>query len=557
VKGLQWFKNSSWQTGGWESPVGTLDVSSDGNTYSDTRVFAGTVCSVTSSDQPVPQVTCRPKVTVSSDIVAPGCSLQALEGYAELSRNGRYALSIGYQNTGSLVLYDLTSCQATPVALNGDLLSPTAPRQAVADTGVVLLRRNTSPNVLILRNHGVDKQYSIMPSQEADTASQSNLVAAITDSQAQHVIYAYFTTIGYTPAQWSLRMIDTATSQDISLLTIDLKGNYNHASYISVSADGARIVFLDPSGSAQVLMARSDGSGVGSLISQQVAGDVLTEAVISPDGTLAWVSDGLNRIIRINLQSGVIDEVVPRTPVINNWSSAFVPGSLVSIFGSGLADSSQTSTGNPLPRTLGGVTVEIRDAGSPSAPTSTVLEAPILSVAQTRIQFQIPFEAQQGSRVFVTSLSPFATGSLGVQDLQPSFLQVSPNYGFYGVHQDFRSLVTQQQPAAPGEIVHFYVSGIGPVSPPVATGYQASASPLSSVVQQVQCSMQNYYIGSIPMKVLFAGLAPGMVGIYQMDLQVPQQNSVVGLRSVGIACVGWQGAWANASGAASLFVSFQ
>ena len=58
-------------------------------------------------------------------------------------------------------------------------------------------------------------------------------------------------------------------------------------------------------------------------------------------------------------------------------------------------------------------------------------------------------------------------------------------------HEDFSDLITNQSPVRPGEKVHAYAVGLGAVTPAVATG------------------------------VLFAGLAPGMIGIYQIDIRMP------------------------------------
>jgi uncharacterized protein (TIGR03437 family) len=44
----------------------------------------------------------------------------------------------------------------------------------------------------------------------------------------------------------------------------------------------------------------------------------------------------------------------------------------------------------------------------------------------------------------------------------------------------------------------------------------ASANPLSKVVNQPTVTVE-----SLPSNILFAGLTPGFVGLYQIDFQVP------------------------------------
>jgi enamine deaminase RidA (YjgF/YER057c/UK114 family) len=111
-------------------------------------------------------------------------------------------------------------------------------------------------------------------------------------------------------------------------------------------------------------------------------------------------------------------------------------------------------------------------------------------------------------------------------------------------HQDFSGLITSNQPARPGEIIHLFASGLGPVTPPVPDGASAPATPLSRTVSPVTCGALDASGNSIPLTLLFAGLAPGMTGIYQLDVQLPSSlpagNAVqvrcgIGSNSGGIA----------------------
>jgi uncharacterized protein (TIGR03437 family) len=71
--------------------------------------------------------------------------------------------------------------------------------------------------------------------------------------------------------------------------------------------------------------------------------------------------------------------------------------------------------------------------------------------------------------------------------------------------------------AAPGSPLAVYATGLGVVDPPVATGAPASAVTLSKVTAEVTAT-----VGGQPATVLFAGLAPGYAGLYQVNLTVPQ-----------------------------------
>ena len=168
----------------------------------------------------------------------------------------------------------------------------------------------------------------------------------------------------------------------------------------------------------------------------------------------------------------------------------------------------------------------------------------MISVAPDIIRFQIPFEAPAGrTRITVTSLSPFSQAEFDtpVLEIEPRhiwFLDLGPRgvSGIKAIHQDFRSLVTLDHPAQPGEIVHFYAIGLGPVSRPVRTGQPAPSDPPATLLDPLTCSIWDQ-TGKVPIPVHFAGLAPGMSGIYQVSVGLPATfKFAAGLRYAGIGC---------------------
>jgi len=72
-------------------------------------------------------------------------------------------------------------------------------------------------------------------------------------------------------------------------------------------------------------------------------------------------------------------------------------------------------------------------------------------------------------------------------------------------------------PARPGDVIVIYCAGLGEVSPPVPAGAAAPATPLSLVTAKV-----SLVIGGREARVLFAGLAPGYAGLYQVNAIVPE-----------------------------------
>ena len=61
-----------------------------------------------------------------------------------------------------------------------------------------------------------------------------------------------------------------------------------------------------------------------------------------------------------------------------------------------------------------------------------------------------------------------------------------------------------------------YLVGLGATDNPVPSGQPALANPLSNVLVKPTVT-----VDSLPSNVIFAGLTPGFVGLYQIDFQVP------------------------------------
>ena len=202
-------------------------------------------------------------------------------------------------------------------------------------------------------------------------------------------------------------------------------------------------------------------------------------------------------------------------PVIVNAASflpGVCPGSIATIFGQNLTDVNGviSANGTPLPLELGGVSVYVNG-----------IQAPLYSVAyangEDQINFQVPFETDTGpgaAHVEVTSLGD-TTASLAVD----SFTEDPGIFIYNGyavaVHVD-GSLVNPADPASAGETIVVYTTGLGPVTIDVPDGYPPSSNPLAYTADPFQALVEGEQA-----QVLFSGLAPGFVGVYQLNLTLP------------------------------------
>jgi uncharacterized protein (TIGR03437 family) len=147
---------------------------------------------------------------------------------------------------------------------------------------------------------------------------------------------------------------------------------------------------------------------------------------------------------------------------------------------------------------------------------------------------QLPFDTPAGSANFVFDFGGGhqANVSSVVQDSAPEVLQyVQPFFtSIYAMafHAGTSTPADQTHPAVAGETLEMYGLGLGGVSPPVESGAAAPANPPAHALAIPQVK-----IGRQTANVTFAGLAPGQVGIYQVNVVVP-----VGLKS-GSQPVSW------------------
>lgn len=204
-------------------------------------------------------------------------------------------------------------------------------------------------------------------------------------------------------------------------------------------------------------------------------------------------------------------------PVVVNAASfepGISPGSLATVFGTDLTSVNGTiiANTNPLPLELGGVSVDVN--GVP---------APMYSVAFSNgfdvISFQVPLETPAGPSA--GEVDVFDQGDMTASLVADSFTE-DPGIFVYGEDDAIAvatadgSLIGPDNPAIAGEILALYTTGLGPVSITVDDGFAAPDSPPVFTVDPV-----NVFLAGEGCDILFSGLAPGFVGVYQINFRVP------------------------------------
>ena len=191
-------------------------------------------------------------------------------------------------------------------------------------------------------------------------------------------------------------------------------------------------------------------------------------------------------------------------------------GGFFSIFGAQLADGRQSAPRLPLPFNLGATRVQIGDR-----------EAPLFFAGDqgtfAQINGIVPYllipNTLQQIAVWRGSLrSPYL--DVAVAAAQPAVFTVTQSGSGQGIVVDGENPTVIAGPANPvprGRIVVIYCEGLGPANPALIAGQAAPADPPAVARNPVTVT-----IGGQPATVLFAGLTPGLAGLYQINVVVPE-----------------------------------
>jgi uncharacterized protein (TIGR03437 family) len=184
-------------------------------------------------------------------------------------------------------------------------------------------------------------------------------------------------------------------------------------------------------------------------------------------------------------------------PVVTSIASAasFAPGmaagALQAIQGVNLAGGQTTSAAYPWPTTLAGVQVLLNGSA-----------LPLTYVSDAQINLYVPQDAALGTGTLtvVTPSGARATAAVNVAAFEPGIFAG-------GVIHAGSTVSALTSPVQAGDFIEIYCTGLGPTQ--LAGAFQRTV-----LVPAV-------FIGAVPMQPAFSGLTPGLLGLYQVDVQVP------------------------------------
>jgi uncharacterized protein (TIGR03437 family) len=206
----------------------------------------------------------------------------------------------------------------------------------------------------------------------------------------------------------------------------------------------------------------------------------------------------------------------PSLQAVTNGASfaagTVAPGEIATIFGGNLTSSTGIQLVSSLPLLKAFVNVSVMINGS---------AAPLFAVdnvnGQQQINFQVPWEVASGSMASIivesngTSSAPLR---VPVSVAQPGIFAYSVDGMSFGaiLHSNYQ-LADAASPATAGETVLIYCTGLGAVSSLPGDGAAGNGQNTKSTASVT--------IGGVNATVSFSGLAPGFVGLYQVNAEVP------------------------------------
>ncbi|MBL8232948.1 MAG: beta-propeller fold lactonase family protein [Bryobacterales bacterium] len=238
---------------------------------------------------------------------------------------------------------------------------------------------------------------------------------------------------------------------------------------------------------------------------------------VDPTGTTAFLltTSGLS-VVPLEAVTPADRPVVTQNAIVNiaNQRTSLGQGSIVSIGGRNLAASASTSPTASLPLTLGGVCVTVNNR-----------PMPLISTSPSQISAQLPPDLVPGRYPIVVrnldrKASSLFPATVTIAKYAPAVL-MDPETKLPAIFKEDGSLVSKQNPTTRDERLTLYAIGLGPTKgAPIRPGEPTPESP-DAITDPVNVFFGDPRFRQAAVAVEWSGLAPGLIGIYQVRLYVP------------------------------------
>ncbi|MGH9844189.1 MAG: hypothetical protein ACREEM_36145 [Blastocatellia bacterium] len=255
---------------------------------------------------------------------------------------------------------------------------------------------------------------------------------------------------------------------------------------------------------------------------------VTTNIIMLPNGDMLFADTGNNRIRLLKRKSSTAP--VAAVSAASFAGNELAAEAIVAAFGEKLATGIQTSTGTPLPTSLLGSTVRIRDGAGGERP------APLFFVAPTQINLQIPPGTALGlAQLTVTGGDgTVSTGTANIAAVAPGLFTANASGQGIAAAVVLRVTASGQQSY---EAIARFDSATNTFAPiPIDLGPPTDQLFLilygTGFRFRSGLSTANATIGGTNADVLYVGLTDGLVGLDQANLRIPRTLAGSGLVDV-------------------------
>jgi len=380
--------------------------------------------------------------------------------------------------------------------------------------------------------HGIAPGPSGSPAGQAWVAGSSANVVTLVDLTTYRIL-ARIPVRGPTSVYYGC----VASSQDNAITCYDASLQPYKSISVPTPVDFALVPFVASTGTSLIYQGAqgqttfpgiNSAAGVAGFFAQDLGAFAL---VTSPETNRVWL-----------VQSAPAP-LVPAAPrdfsVVNGASFApdapVAPNSLASLFLTTGAVQNLLANSLPLPKALGGVSLRV--AGSLAYDSANSrwtysatgsVDAGLTYVGPSQINFQMPPGIAPGDSVPAQLQLPNGKTlltTLRLVSAAPGIFSILMNGQGQGavLNQDNSANGDPQRflgvkPAARGSVIQVFATGAGDTTPALAAGEAAPAGGNPLVLTKVQPTVT---IGGKNAKVLFSGMAPGFVGLWQINAEVP------------------------------------
>jgi uncharacterized protein (TIGR03437 family) len=294
----------------------------------------------------------------------------------------------------------------------------------------------------------------------------------------------------------------------------------------AVVVDSSQDIFVADGGNNRIRVVTPDGNiatvaGTGVALYNGDSGPALQMALNNPcglafdgSGDLLVADTGNNRVRMLSAAQVVVPPPGEVNTAFANAASllpgALAPGEIFTIYGSGIGPATGLSgalDSGMMATTLGNTQVLIGNT-----------PAPLYYVQSQQINAQVPYEVAGQTSTQVQVLYNGETVmnvEVSLAAASPALFTVSSGVGQVVAVNEDGSLNSDQNPAQLSSIVVLYATGQGQTQPACVTG-QAAQAPYGT--PQLPVSLT---IAGVAADVIWAGNAPGFVGLLQINARIP------------------------------------